>query len=256
MAYPEYIDYKFALARGEKATLTNLHAYCDTMSETANGFILQPYNLYAMTTPAVNTAAAQVMRIVSTDANDVSSGSGVQQATIHGVGPDGANVSVNMTMTGQTPNQTTQLFVAVNRVTCVTCGSGGVNAGDIYVVGAADSTNAGVPKGTSTCYAIMAAGNGVNTDGRYLVPSSYTAYITNVIWGENHSTHKTTLRAWSKVAGESKKQLLAKSTGQRAMQFETPIKLAENTYFWIDGTADTSATTADIIVQMALFTGD
>lgn len=255
MAYPQYMDYKVSIARGQAdATLTSIHAYCNTMSATT-GIVLSPKNLYNMTTPAANTANAQYMRLTSSQAADATAGTGMVQCYLEGIDEDGASLAEAVLMSGQTPKTTTNKYVTVNRIWAYTCGSGGINAGDIYITGNADSTTAGVPDGTSTSYAVMAAGDGKSSDARYFVPASYTAYVYNVVTGQNHSTDNTIMRGYIKEPNKPK-QLLAEAVGDKSFQFDVPIKIPEKSYFWIDAYADASATSADAIVQLVLHTGD
>ncbi len=253
MPYPEYVDYKFAIARGETgSTITALHAYCATMSDTA-GFVLAPKNIYAMTTPTVNTANSQYMRVTSDSANDATAGTGMVEMNIAGVDEDGNYQSETILMFGQTPKTTASKYVAINRMWANTCGSGLINAGTVYIGGNADSVAAGVPKATSTTYNLMAPGDGTSSMLRYCVPNSTTAYIVRVNTGQDHSTDNTTFKGMQKTNGNPK-QLLAYARGNRAMDFDMPIRLPAKAYFWVEGMGvAASATNADIVVEMAIF---
>ena len=259
MAYPDYIDYHFAISRGETAhTFTNLNAYCAVMSNTA-GFILAPKNLYAMTTPAIATASADYMRISSSSAGDATAGTGLVECNIEGIDEDGAYQTETVLISGQTPKTTASKYIAINRMWANTCGSGGVNAGDIYATIEGDSTTSGVPKTTSTTYNFMATGDNRSSMARYIVPLSQTAYIHNVNFGQNESTNNTTFLAWTKASG-APKQLLGRITGgvRPAFDFKIPIRLEPLTYVWLEAYAGAgvSVTAADVVWEMALIKED
>ena len=255
MAYPDFIDYAFSISRGLPAhTFTNLNAYCAVMSNTT-GLILAPKNLYAMTTPAIATASSDYMRISSSDANDATAGTGLVECNIEGIDEDGAYQTEVVLLSGQTPKTTASKYIAINRMWAQTCGTGGVNAGDIYATIEGDSTTSGVPKTTSTAYSFIAAGDNRSSMARYIVPLSETAYIHNVNFGQNESTNNTTFVAWTKASGEPK-QMLARITGgvRPAFDFKVPIRLEPLTYVWLEAYAGAgvSVTGADVVLEMAL----
>ena len=158
-----------------------------------------------------------------------------------------------MELEGQTPVTTAGLFVAVNRLSAYTCGSELDNAGDIYVTGNGDSTNAGVPKSTSGVYAVMGAGNNVSTDARFLVANGWTAYIYYVTVGQNLSTRDTQFKSFTREPDTPRKlQAFAISDSRMAFDFRAPIKIPQKTFWWIEATGAASATSADIIAQMIL----
>ena len=247
------VPFEFKVSQGlTDHTVTTINAYTDTLSATA-GFVLSPKNLYAMTTPSVNTAGAQYMRVTSSQAADATAGTGLVELAIQGVIESGSLTTETIAISGQTPKTTTNKFVAINRIYAYTCGSGGVNAGDIYITGNADSTTAGVPDATSTSYAVMAAGDNRSADARYLVPTGWTAYIQYVTVGQNLSTRDSKFKAFYKEPNKPKQlHAYAVSDSRMAFDFRSPIKLPQNTYWWIEATGAASATSADIIAQFIL----
>ena len=60
------------------------------------------------------------------------------------------------------------------------CGSGGVNAGDIYTTDDADTHTAGVPDTQTLIQSKIATGEGQSQLARFTVPAGFTAYITHI----------------------------------------------------------------------------
>ena len=77
--------------------------------------------------------SATTMTVSSSDTNDTSAGTGARTVLISGLDGDYNEISETITLNGQTPVTTTNSFIRVNRAIVLTAGSGGANAGIIYV---------------------------------------------------------------------------------------------------------------------------
>lgn len=252
MPYPSYMDYKFAIARGEVGhTSTVIPAECTTISTTAS--LIRPVNTYGMTTPA----APQYIKITSSDAVDATAGTGAIDIQIWGVITSGVSATENIVMEGNTPVTTAAKYLRVNRMAVISAGSGKVNAGVIYASENAGSVAAGVPKATTSVFAIMAIGDGVSKDGKFYVPTSNTAYLTHVGAGGNGSTVIYTASLYSEKDSIRKKEYTARfEPGYRPLPFDVPLKFEGDTDLWIEvDNGAASATAANIDLQFVLLDG-
>ena len=127
-------------------------------------------------------ASAAVMHVSSSSTNDTSAGTGARTVFIQGLDADYNLLSETVTLNGQTQVATTGSYLRVFRAYVDTAGSGGTNAGDIYV-GTSGAT-AGVP--TGTFYAKIVAGEAQTLMAVYTVPAGHTLYIN-----EGIATHGT-----------------------------------------------------------------
>lgn len=89
--------------------------------------------------------------VSSSSANDADEGTGLITATIIGLGPTAQYQEEDITLDGQTPVDSVGTWYRVFGIVGKTAGSGGTNAGDIYVVkkGTGGTYSGGVP-GTFT----------------------------------------------------------------------------------------------------------
>ena len=115
---------------------------------------------------------ATVMKVSSSSASDTSAGTGARTVLIEGLDGDYNAVSETITLTGQTAVNTTNTYLRVQHITVATAGSGGVNAGVIYV--GTGTVTAGVP---AVIHELAPAGFNTELSGAYTVPAGYTAYM-------------------------------------------------------------------------------
>lgn len=127
-------------------------------------------------------AAAAVMYVSSSSANDASAGTGARTVTFYGLDANYEEINETVTLNGQTQVATTKSFLRVFRGFVATVGSGGTNAGDIYI--GTTGASAGVP--TGTFYAKITAGEAQTLMAVYTVPAGKTLYIS-----QGTATHGT-----------------------------------------------------------------
>lgn len=120
-------------------------------------------------------ASAAKMYVSSSSTADTSAGTGARTVTFQGLDANYEEVSETVTLTGQTQVETDTLFLRVFRGFVETAGSGGTNAGDIYI--GTSGSSVGVP--TGAFYAKITAGEAQTLMAVYTVPAGQTFYIAN-----------------------------------------------------------------------------
>jgi hypothetical protein len=117
---------------------------------------------------------ATVLKVSSSSTNDTSAGTGARTVQLYGLDGDYNEINELVTLNGQTPVNTTQSFLRINRMVVRSAGSGGVNAGVIYA--GTGTVTTGVP---ANVYASVNGVTGANQSlmALWTVPAGYTAYI-------------------------------------------------------------------------------
>ena len=121
-------------------------------------------------------ATPAVVELASSSTADDAAGSGALTVLIVGLDENNLEVSETVIMDGQTEVATTQEFKANNKMTVVTAGAGGKNAGTIWC--GSGTFTAGVP---AVKYANIAIGANIGQSGQYTVPANKQAIIHDVI---------------------------------------------------------------------------
>lgn len=123
----------------------------------------------------VYPTSASTMYISSSSANDTAAGTGARTATVYGLDADFEQISVTVSLNGQTGVQLNGAlnWYRVNRIIVNTAGSVGANAGVLYV-GTEATPSGGVP---ATKYATVAIGDNQTLMCLWTVPVGYTAYL-------------------------------------------------------------------------------
>lgn len=110
-------------------------------------------------------AAAAVAKVSSSSTADTSAGTGARTVLVIGLNGSYAYTEETVTLTGQTAVNTTTSFWRIIEVRVLTAGSGGTNAGDIYVGDGAVAL--GIP---ATIYCKAPVGEGQSAHGLFTVP--------------------------------------------------------------------------------------
>jgi len=123
----------------------------------------------------VYPTSASTMYISSSSAADTAAGTGARTATVYGLDADFEQISVTVSLNGQTGVQLNGAlnWYRVNRIVVNTAGSGGANAGVLYV-GTEATPSGGVP---TNKYATVAIGDNQTLMCLWTVPVGYTAYL-------------------------------------------------------------------------------
>ena len=162
-----YEPFELQVGRGQIPGHSIIHVFghnpdVDTTEETvwpADGLLGHP-------------ASPTQMTVSSTDANDTSGGTGARTVLIRGINGTGGYVSETVTLDGQTGVTTVNSYDAIEQLVVMTVGSGGVNAGRIYI--GTGTVTAGVP---ATIYSAMGVGDNLSLVGHWTCPTGYTGYL-------------------------------------------------------------------------------
>lgn len=136
----------------------------------------------ASTSPLVDSFVAGALGIASTDANDTADGTGARTARVVGLDTAGAVLTEDVILDGQTKVALLLDFSAVNGAFILTAGSGGKNAGNLFIALAGDTFTAGVP--TAPIWELEAAFNLARV-GRFTVPAGQKYVPTSFYFGGN-----------------------------------------------------------------------
>lgn len=139
-----------------------------------------------ITFPTVATA----MKISSGSADDAAAGTGARTVLLTGLDGNYNVISETITLNGQTPVNTVNLFFRINGFAVTSVGSGATAAGTIYVGDGV--VTAGVP---ATVFDQIPVGWNTRQTATYTIPAGYTGYTgysrltfaqasgTNAVWG-------------------------------------------------------------------------
>lgn len=163
----------------------NWSAWCLKAHSDAVGTSIQslagPYT-GTLTMPSV----ASALGLASTDANDTSAGTGARTVRVVGLDANHDVATEDVTLSGTTKVTTSGSFIAINGLYVLTAGSGGVNAGDVYVADDGDTFTAGVP---TAPYMVLEAGWNIAAPSIYTVPDGYQVVLTELdVSGDNGKT--------------------------------------------------------------------
>lgn len=138
-------------------------------------------------------ASALATTVSSGSANDAAAGTGARTVFIEGLNANYVYVSETATLNGQTGVALTNSYLRVFKCTAVTAGSGGVNAGIVYVGTGAITT--GVPA-VINCQ--MAVGNNVSMSAMYTIPAGKQGILAKVWFSTIQSTagERETCQVW------------------------------------------------------------
>lgn len=120
-------------------------------------------------------ASASTMYISSSSTADTSAGTGARTTTVSGLDANFDEISETVSLNGQTGVQLNGAlnWYRINRIIVNTAGSGGANAGVLYV-GTEATPSGGVP---TNKYATVAIGDNQTLMCLWTVPRGYTAYL-------------------------------------------------------------------------------
>lgn len=128
---------------------------------------LMPFNaIYQFPT------SAAVVQVASTDANDTAAGTGARTIQIFGLDANYVEQNEVITLSGTTPVSSVNLYLRINVSIITTAGSGGVNAGTVYV--GTGTFTAGVP---AVKLDIVSPGKNYTQVGVYTVPANHTLIL-------------------------------------------------------------------------------
>ena len=197
--------------------------------------------------------SATTMTVSSSDTNDTSAGTGARTVQISGLDGDYNEISETITMNGQTAVTTTNSFLRVNRALVLTAGSGGANAGIIYV--GTGTVTLGVPANVYTT--INGDGTNQSLQAFWTVPANYDAYVyqTNISTGNSSNTPavlKTLLVARPNGGVFNTKEVIVLTDGNHLQNYSFPIKLTEKTDIEFRAESSSGSVSFDVSASMSI----
>jgi len=195
--------------------------------------------------------SASTMTVSSSDVNDTSAGTGARTVLISGLDASYNEASETIILNGQTAVTTVNTYIRMNRAIVLTAGSGGVNAGIIYV--GTGTVTSGVPANIYTT--INGDGSNQTLQAFWTVPAGYTAYIyqTNISTGNSSNTPavlKTVLVARPFGGVFNTKEVIVLTNGNHLQDYSFPIKLTEKTD--VEFRAESSSASVNFNVSASL----
>ena len=197
--------------------------------------------------------SATTMTVSSSNTNDTSAGTGARTVLISGLDGDYNEISETITLNGQTAVTTTNSFLRVNRAIVLTAGSGGANAGIIYV--GTGTVTTGVPANVYTT--INGDGTNQSLQAFWTVPANYDAYIyqTNVSTGNSSNTPavlKTLLVARPHGGVFNTKEVIVLTDGNHLQRYSFPITLTEKTDIEFRAESSSASVSFDVSASMSI----
>ena len=122
---------------------------------------------------------AASVAVASTDAADTSAGTGARTFLITGLDASNNVQTPIVTMNGTTEVNLPGTWNAINGVVMLSAGSGGINAGNVWV-GAQGTFTSGKPSTGNQYNVVRAAAGGVSETAAYRVPANCTLYQRHV----------------------------------------------------------------------------
>lgn len=126
-------------------------------------------------------SAAEKLKVSSSSADDAAEGTGVRTVQIVGLDANYEPIVETVTLDGQTPVETTGEFLRVSHMRGLTCGTGGVNAGDIHAFLTSEETvTDGVPQTQAKRQMMIATGKGQASSLVCSVPAGTSAITRRI----------------------------------------------------------------------------
>jgi hypothetical protein len=169
-------------------------------------------------------ASPTIMTISSSSASDTAAGTGARTVYILGINGTGGYVSETVILNGQTAVNTVHEYDAIETMSVMSVGSGGVNAGIIYA--GTGTVTSGVP---ATVYSAMGVGDNVALVGHWTCPVGYTGYLVygSVTSGTSNANQYITARL--KQRGQDglvrTAAITTIATGTADYDFAYPVKI-------------------------------
>jgi hypothetical protein len=180
MPYPNYMDYKIAVARGEvNPTTTSINKFGQTPAATTTY-----ETIWAKGGNYSYPSTALTIRVSSDSGNDASAGSGAVNLTIEGLDSNLDIQTATVELTGQTPvtvtaagTTTAMQFKRVYRAYITGASNGALNDGKIYIWDNAGTHGSGTPTTTTNVLACIASDTNQTLQAVYTIPNNFTGYL-------------------------------------------------------------------------------
>lgn len=194
-------------------------------------------------------AVASTMTVSSDDAGDTSAGTGARTVEIMGLDENFGEVTETITLNGLTEVTTANSYIRMNRALVRSAGSGGTNAGVIYV--GTGTVTSGVPADVFTS---IAKEEGQTLQTLWTVPANKTGYLTRLIassFGNANSVATIRLKARPENEVFQTKDKFLVTRGEVQIFHRYPIKFDAKTDIEVTGLSDTG--TLDVSAAFEMF---
>jgi hypothetical protein len=189
----------------------------------------------------VYPAAATVMKISSSSADDAADGTGARTIAIFGLDANYNKINETVTLNGETEVNTTNSFLRIFRMYVVTAGSGATAAGTIYA--GTGTVTSGVPE---NIYGMITLTANQTQMAFWTVPAGYTFYLTGIYYSSANSTANASTNFQlieRPLDGVFRIQSSVRTAGNGdfVIDFHTPIFFSEKTDIEIRAVASAGA---------------
>lgn len=186
-------------------------------------------------------AAATVMKISSSSANDASAGTGARTISIAGLDANYNEISETVILNGQTEVNTVNSYLRIFRMYVVTAGSGATAAGTIYA--GTGTVTSGVP---ANIYGMITLTANQTQMAFWTVPAGYTLYLTGIYYSSanstaNASTNFQLIERPLNGVFRIQSSVRTAGNGDFVIDFHTPIFFLEKTDIEIRAVASAGA---------------
>lgn len=197
-------------------------------------------------------SVASTLYISSSSTADDVGNTGATSAKVSGLDANYNEVSVTVDLDGQDAVQLGDAsnWIRVNRIQVMSAGSGGANAGVLYV-GTEATPSSGVP---TNKYATVAIGDNQTLMALWTVPRGYTAYLTqtDMTVATEQNNKYATISLLSRPYGGvfNVQDRFVKESSSHHQQYQFPLAFAEKTDLEVRAIASSAA--ADCAVSAAM----
>ena len=186
-------------------------------------------------------AAATVMKISSSSADDTSAGTGARSIAIFGLDANYNEISESVLLDGQTAVNTGNSYLRISRMYVTTAGSGATAAGTIYA--GTGSVTSGVP---ATVYGMITLTANQTQMAFWTVPAGYTLYLMGTFFTSANSTANASTNfqlIQRPLGGVFRIQSSARTAGNGdfVIDLHTPLAFTEKTDIEIRAIASAGA---------------
>lgn len=190
------------------------------------------------------------MRVVSSSVNDTAAGTGVQSVTIYYLDNTFAEKTVDVTLNGTTPvNTSVSNIYRVNYFIAKTVGTGGSAAGNISLQDTTGAIN----------YSYIQAGQNIDRVCFYTVPLGKSLFIFNILFSTasnvaNRPVTITSRATYDRIAGVSRNFFIGYTEATLAdgavdIPIEIPTKLPAGTDLKVSAISPDGATYGSVVLR-------
>jgi hypothetical protein len=173
-------------------------------------------------------SSASILKVSSSSTADDEGSTGAETVQIYGLDADYNEINEVIILDGQTAVDSTKEYLRINRMIVRSAGSGGTNAGIIYV--GTGTVTSGVP---TNKYATINVGDGQSLMALWTVPAGYTAYVTqtDITVATTQNNKYATIHFVARPFGEvfQVKDKFVKSESSNHQGYTFPLKFEEKT---------------------------